>query len=430
MTLENEHAGDLLIPENEHERLQAVYRYQILDTPPDGTFDRIAALAARYFDVPIATVSIVDHDRVWFKATHGLDVTETGRDPGLCASVILQDSPYVVTDALSDPQTLDNPLVRGELGVRFYAAAPIITADGYKLGTLNVIDGRPRSVTSTEQAMLTDLAGVVADEMEMRLAARQAVERERDERVQAHRLVDVLQQRLLPQEAPAVPGVEIATHYRPVSPWLDAGGDFYDVFDLDDGHWALAIGDVCGKGPEAAAVTGEIRHMLRALARTESRPSEVLSRLNDVLVREELDPTAPGERFCTAGYARMNVTTSPIEVTVCSAGHPLPLVRRADGHVERVGQPGQLLGPLDRVELTDGTVGLAPGELLLLYTDGAIEQRGVSLAVGERALEQALATAPCGDAAAALEHVRDAVELQYESMGDDIALMLVRVPSA
>lgn len=430
MTLENEHAGDLLIPENEHERLQAVYRYQILDTPPDGTFDRVAALAARYFDVPIATVSIVDHDRVWFKATQGLDMGEIGRDPGLCASVICQDSPYVVTDALSDPRTLDNPLVRGELGLRFYAAAPIVTVDGYNLGTVNVMDQHPRSVTSAELAMLADLAGVVADEMELRLATRQAVERERSERVQAERLIDVLQQRLLPQEAPAVPGLEIATHYRPVSPWLDAGGDFYDVFDLDDGHWALAIGDVCGKGPEAAAVTGEIRHMLRALARMASRPSEVLSRLNDVLVREELDPTAPGERFCTACYARVDVVPSPIEVTVCCAGHPLPLVRRADGRVEQIGQPGQLLGPLDQVELTEETVGLAPGELLLLYTDGAVEQRGVSLAVGERALERALATAPCGDAEAALEHVRDTVERQYESMGDDIALMLIRVPSA
>lgn len=419
-----------MIPENEHERLQAVHRYQILDTPPDGAFDRIAALAARYFDVPIATVSIVDHDRIWFKASHGLEVDEIGRDPGLCASVICQDSPYVVTDALSDPRTLDNPLVRGELGLRFYAAAPITTADGHNLGTVNIIDTRPRSVTDAELAMLDDLAAVVADELELRLSARQAVEGERSEKQEAKRLTEILQQRLLPQEAPAVPGLEIATHYRPVSPLLAAGGDFLDVFDLDDGHWALAIGDVCGKGPEAAAVTGEIRHMLRALARVATRPSDVLWRLNDVLVRDELDLDVPGERFCTVCYARVDVATTPVEVTVCNAGHPLPLVRRADGHVERVGRPGQLLGPLDDIELADETVGLAPGELLLLYTDGAVEQRGVSLSVGERALERALATAPDGDAEAALEHVRDAVERQYEPMGDDIALMLIRVPSA
>lgn len=424
---ENEHAGDVLIPENEHDRLQAVYRYQILDTPPDGTFDRIAALAARYFDVPIATVSIVDHDRVWFKASQGLEgVDEIGREPGLCASVICQESPYAVTDALSDPRTLSNPLVRGELGLRFYAAAPITTVDGHNLGTVNVIDTQPRSVTSAELATLTDLAALVADDMEMRLAARQAVEGERTEKQEAKRLTDVLQQRLLPQEAPAVPGLDIATHYRPVSPLLDAGGDFLDVFDLDEGHWALAIGDVCGKGPEAAAITGEIRHMLRALARVAIQPSDVLSRLNDVLVREELDPHAPGERFCTACYARVDVTATPLEVTICSAGHPLPLVRRADGRVERVGQPGQLLGPLDHVALTDETVRLAPGEWLLLYTDGAVEQRGVSLAVGERALQRALETAPVDDVETALEHVRTAIEEQYDAMGDDIALMLIR----
>lgn len=408
-----------------------MYRYQILDTPPDGTFDRIAALAARYFDVPIATVSIVDHDRIWFKASQGLDgVDEIGRDPGLCASVICQDSPYVVTDALSDPRTLDNPLVRGELGLRFYAAAPITTIDGRNLGTVNVIDTRPRSVTSAELATLTDLAALVADEMELRLAARQAVEGERTEKHEAKRLTGVLQQRLLPQQAPVVPGLDIATHYRPVSPLLDAGGDFLDVFDLDAGHWALAIGDVCGKGPEAAAITGEIRHMLRALARVAIEPSDVLSRLNDVLVREELDPDAPGERFCTACYARVDVTATPLEVTICSAGHPLPLVRRADGRVDHVGQPGQLLGPLDHVALTDETVQLAPGEWLLLYTDGAVEQRGVSLAVGERALQRALETAPVDDVEAALEHVRIAVEEQYDAMGDDIALMLIRARPA
>lgn len=380
--------------------------------------------------MPIATVSILDRDRVWFKANYGLEADEVGRDPGLCASVICQDSPYVITDALSDPRTLDNPLVRGELGLRFYAAAPITTADGHNLGTVNVIDVQPRSVTSAELDTLADLAAVIADELELRLAARQAGEGERTEKDGAKRLTDVVQQRLLPQEAPAVPGLEIATHYRPVSPLLAAGGDFLDVFDLDDGQWALAVGDACGKGPEAAAVTGEIRHMLRALARVAARPGDVLWRLNDVLVREELDLDVPGERFCTVCYARVDVTATPVEVTICSAGHPLPLVRRADGRVERVGRPGQLLGPLDHVELADDTVWLAPGEWLLLYTDGAVEQRGVSLAVGERALERALETAPSDDVDAALEHVRAAVEEQYEAMGDDIALMLIRARPA
>jgi len=161
-----------LFPPNERERLEAVRRYEILDTPPDGAFDRITALAARIFDVPISIVSIVDSDRIWFKSRHGIDVTEIGRDPGLCASAILQYEPWLVTDAEVDPRTLTNPLVVGELGLRFYAGAPLTTRDGYNLGTLNVIDIEPRELTALQIATLEDLAAIVVDELELRLAAR------------------------------------------------------------------------------------------------------------------------------------------------------------------------------------------------------------------------------------------------------------------
>ena len=161
-----------VIPPNERERLAAVRRYEILDTPPDGAFDRITALAARIFDVPISIVSIVDRDRIWFKSRHGADVTEIGRDPGLCASAILRYEPWLVTDAALDPRTLTNPLVIGELGLRFYAGAPLTTRDGYNLGTLNVIDTEPRELDALQLATLEDLAAIVVDELELRLAAR------------------------------------------------------------------------------------------------------------------------------------------------------------------------------------------------------------------------------------------------------------------
>jgi signal transduction histidine kinase len=166
-----------LIPANERERLDAVWRYEILDTPPDGAFDRITALAARIFDVPISIVSIVDSDRIWFKSRRGVGVDEIGRDPGLCASAILQYEPWVVTDATVDPRTLANPLVVGELGLRFYAGVPLTTREGYNLGTLNVIDTEPREVTGAEIATLEDLAAIVIDEMELRLAARREEQR-------------------------------------------------------------------------------------------------------------------------------------------------------------------------------------------------------------------------------------------------------------
>jgi hypothetical protein len=105
-----------------------------------GAFDRIAAVAAEIFGVPIAIVSVVDTDRIWFKAHHGLDVSEIGREPGLCASAITGMEPWIVNDAVTDPRTLANPLVAGEFGLRFYAGAPLTTHDGFNLGTLCVID--------------------------------------------------------------------------------------------------------------------------------------------------------------------------------------------------------------------------------------------------------------------------------------------------
>ena len=166
-----------LIRGNEAQRMAAVRRYDILDTPPDGTFDRITAIAARRFNVPISIISIVDHDRIWFKSHHGLQVEQIGRDPGLCASAILTDDPHILTDASADPRSLANPLVASEFGLRFYTGVPLKTHDGYNLGTLCVIDKEPRAVGQAQIDDLKDLALVVMDQLELRLAAREAVSR-------------------------------------------------------------------------------------------------------------------------------------------------------------------------------------------------------------------------------------------------------------
>jgi len=158
---------------DEEGRMRAVERYRILDTPEDGAFNRVAALAARVFSVPVAIVSVVDHDRIWFKAHHGTDVTEIGRDPGLCASAILQDGPWIVENAGSDPRTLANPLVAGEFGLQFYAGVPLRTPDGYNLGTFCVLDREPREFTAEDTRTLEDLAAVVMNDLELRLRSRE-----------------------------------------------------------------------------------------------------------------------------------------------------------------------------------------------------------------------------------------------------------------
>ena len=165
-----------LRPDDEDERIAAVRRYGILGTAAGTAFDRITALAARLFDLPIAVISIVDTDRIWFKSHHGLpDVAEAPRDPGLCASAILQTGLWIVPDAAADPRTLAHPLVVGGAGVRFYAGVPLVTADGHHVGTLAVMGRQPRRVTLAEAATLQDLAALVMDELEVRLLARRAV---------------------------------------------------------------------------------------------------------------------------------------------------------------------------------------------------------------------------------------------------------------
>lgn len=167
---------------DEGARIAAVRRYGILDSPRDGAFDRVTELAARLFKVPISIVSIVDEDRIWFKSRHGIDVEQVGRDPGLCASAILQEGSLVVADALADPSVLANPLVAGDFGLRFYAGAPLRTSDGHGLGTVCVIDKEPREFSDGDVATLEQLAAIVVHELELRLVTRKVVESERQGR--------------------------------------------------------------------------------------------------------------------------------------------------------------------------------------------------------------------------------------------------------
>lgn len=159
-------------PANELDRLAALRRYMLLDTVPEPEFDRITALAARLFDVPISLVSLVDADRQWFKSCIGISATETDRDVAFCAYALLDRDPLVVPDTLEDPRFADNPFVTGEPMVRFYAGAPLLTPEGFALGTLCLIDRRPRQLSRAEIEVLRGLAGVVVDLVEARLGYR------------------------------------------------------------------------------------------------------------------------------------------------------------------------------------------------------------------------------------------------------------------
>lgn len=160
------------LPENEADRLRALARYQVLDTPREVGFDRVTKLATRLFAVPMALVSLVDAKRQWWKSCIGLNGSETDRDVAFCAHAILQRDPFIIEDAALDPRFSDNPLVTGEPFVRFYAGAPLTSPDGYNLGTLCIIDRRPRRLPPDEIETLSELAQIVVDELELRLGYR------------------------------------------------------------------------------------------------------------------------------------------------------------------------------------------------------------------------------------------------------------------
>jgi phosphoserine phosphatase RsbU/P len=352
----------------ESARLNAVRRYDILDTPPDGAFDRITGLAARLLNGPISVISIVDADRVWFKSHYGLELTQVDRLPGLCASAILSDQPWVVEDAATDPRALRHPLVAGELGVRFYAGAPLVTSDGHSVGTVCVIDQKPRLFADTELAILSDLAALVMDELELRLAARRATALESARRQHAEHIAGTLQASLLPRELPVVPGLSIAARYH-VANREQVGGDFYDVIPAGEGC-AIVVGDVSGKGGAAAALTSAARWTLRSHLVDGWTPSSALTRLNQVLIEAFDDP----ERYCTVALAQLRPRDhGGADLVVSLGGHPHPLILRRDGRIEPIGNTDPALGWVPGARYRQTAVSLESGESLVMFSDGLIE---------------------------------------------------------
>lgn len=156
------------IPDHEAARLEALHQYQILDTEPDETFNDLTRLAAYICGTPIALITLIDLDRQWFKARQGLSLSETSRDISFCGHAIMQSGPFVVRDAMDDQRFKDNPLVTSEPNIRFYAGSPLITPEGFKLGTLCVIDRVPRDLNPEQIAALRMLSNQVITQLDLR----------------------------------------------------------------------------------------------------------------------------------------------------------------------------------------------------------------------------------------------------------------------
>ncbi|WP_286251665.1 SpoIIE family protein phosphatase [Streptomyces graminofaciens] len=234
-----------------------------------------------------------------------------------------------------------------------------------------------------------------------------------------------LQRSLLPPELPEIDGVEVEVIYRAAGEGNEVGGDFYDLFPIRDGAYGFAIGDVCGTGPEAAAVTGLARHALRLLAREGYGGPAVLERLNSAIIDE-----GARSRFLTLLYGELwPQEDGSAELKVVCAGHPLPLRLRQDGTVEPAAEPQPLLGVMEDLELYEQTVTLAPGDVLLCVTDGVTERREGTRMLGDDGLTEVLTTCTGLTAGAVAARVMRAVErFASDAPSDDMAILAMRVP--
>ena len=238
------------------------------------------------------------------------------------------------------------------------------------------------------------------------------------------RIAQTLQNSLLPSEIPQIPGLELAVRYRPAGEGNLVGGDFFDVFDAGGGSWAVALGDVCGKGPEAAALTGLVRHTIRTAAVRERLPSAVLSIVNRQILKTN------GDRFCTATMGTVQQNNGTTQVMVSCGGHPAPMIIRASRVVEETDCIGTLLGVFPEAELQDSPVDLAPGDAIVFYTDGVTEQFGRNGTAGDARLVSLLWESEGMDAGQIADRIyREAALEDEHAPRDDIAIVVLRVPN-
>jgi serine phosphatase RsbU (regulator of sigma subunit)/anti-sigma regulatory factor (Ser/Thr protein kinase) len=277
--------------------------------------------------------------------------------------------------------------------------------------------GRPREGALAREAI------ELAEDLTRRVALALDNARLYSEQLQA---TNALQRSLLPPELPYIPGLELAAGYEAAGERNEVGGDFYDVFEATPGRWRFAIGDVCGKGPEAAAVTGLTRHALRILAREGHDVPTVLERLNELIVDE-----GSRARFITLIYGELvpaQGSGEPAAVSLVCAGHPRPLVLRSAGGVEAVADSQPLLGVLDGVAFDADTVRLLPGDVLLCVTDGVTERRSGGRLLDDReGLRDLLADCRELNAGSVVARILRAVrEFGSRPPTDDLALLVLR----
>ena len=332
------------------------------------------------------------------------------------AQVLAGDAPRVLRDLTEDgaleraAQSEEHERFMREVGYTRAAVFPMI-ARGRTRGAISFLQlhGDARHDRGL-LAVLEDLAGRAAMAFDnARLYGERA------------QVAQTLRRSLMPAVLPVIPGLELASYFRPSGAGSEVGGDFYDVFGGRESCW-LVVGDVCGKGAEAAALTGFLRHTTAAYAREGSGPGKVLAQVNRAMLEQDFDG-----RFATAILARIRARGSSLEMTVALAGHPAALVIRADGqHAAELGGAGALLGIFPDAAIEEATTVLEPGDALALYTDGLAEAHAPERVVTVQSMIERLETRPTGSAKDVIDALLGLID-PGDGVRDDIAILSARV---
>ncbi len=375
-------------PTNEEDRVGALYAYNILDTLPEKAYDDIVFIASSICDTPIALVSLVDSDRQWFKARLGIDAAQTPRNISFCSHAIVEPKKLlIVEDACRDSRFADNPLVLQEPKIRFYAGAPLITSEGHALGTLCVIDNKPRHLSEKQQEMLRGLSRQVVAQLELRRTVVELEHRNtqlrssRNELAKLCRMLEAqretierdlnraeaIQRSLLPRQAPDLDNCYLQTLYRPGH---IIGGDLYDVISVNNRKLVLVVADAAGHGVSAAMLSMLFKHYLnreRQQGRDLDQPAVILSSINTSLFAEQPGPGV----FITAVYCLVDVDKQ--RLTIASAGHVPVICVRSDGTFDTIEHTGPALGLEAAARYEEVELQLGKNDRVLIYTGGLLD---------------------------------------------------------
>ncbi|HEU0195415.1 MAG TPA: SpoIIE family protein phosphatase [Gaiellales bacterium] len=395
----------------QREILQRITDAALAHLDTDSLLHELTTRLADAFQFNHVAVTLLDRSRevLVVRAVVGAGSASPSEIPlgaGFAGRVAAARRPLVVEDA-STVEIID-PAVRA--AARSLVGIPLISR-GELLGVLAAATPARRRFEQDDLILLR-LAG---DRLALALDHASAFERAQSDNL-------LLQRSLLPDALPEIGGIELAVHYRAAAGQV--GGDFYDVVPAPGGGLLAFIGDVCGNGIPAAAMTGMARHTLRALAMRPATPARIIRELNAAILR--LDSRLP---FMTAAVAAVTPTPDAAQLAIVLGGHPKPLLVRSDGDAAPIGRFGTLLGVYPQVELHTVRADLRPGDAVLLYTDGVTEARIGGEQFGERRLVEAAGVA-AGDAEQIVRSVERAVLQHQPNPRDDLALLCIRVRQA